>query len=205
MATNSELATETSWTYELGLLKKLWFDTKFRASVHYTDITDYQFMSFPENKWNAVVYNTDVELYGVELELTRSFTHDLSGYLTYAWENWSADDFARTHQLDQGDETYYFMQNIPRNKVTLGLNYKLWEGGVVTLNSQYADDRESKRGNKIADFITVDVGAQHTFNFTDFDFILKGYVNNVTDEEYEMRAGYPMPGITAGILGKVSF
>ena len=54
-------------------------------------------------------------------------------------------------------------------------------------------------------FITVDVGAWHTFNFANFDFILKGYVNNVTDEEYEMRAGYPMPGITAGIFGKLIF
>lgn len=162
-------------------------------------------MTYPENKMTAVVYNTDVELYGVELELTRSFTHDLSGYLSYAWQNWSADDFGQTHPLDPGDEIYYFMQNIPRNRVKLGLNYKLWEGGVVTLNSQYVDDRESKRGKRIADFITVDVGAQHTFNLTHCDFTLKAYVNNVTDEEYEMRAGYPMPGITAGILGKVSF
>ena len=37
------------------------------------------------------------------------------------------------------------------------------------------------------------------------DFILKGYVNNVTDEEYEMRAGYPMPGITTGISGTLRF
>ncbi len=178
---------------------------KFRASIYYTNITDYQFMSYPENKRTAVVYNTDVELYGVELELTRSFTNDLSGYLSYAWENWSTDDFAQTHPSDPGDKIYYFMQNIPRNKVTLGLNYKLWEGGVVTLNSQYMDDRESKRDEKIADFITVDVGARHTFNFANFDFILKGYVNNITDEEYEMRAGYPMPGITAGISGKLIF
>lgn len=162
-------------------------------------------MTYPEDKMKAVVYNTDVELYGVELELTRSFTHDLSGYLTYAWENWSADDYAQVHYLDPGDEIYFSMKNVPRNKVTLGLNYKLWEGGVVTLNSQYVDDRESLRSKTIADFITVNMGAQHTFNFTDFDFILRGYVNNVTDEEYEMRAGYPMPGITAGILGKVNF
>ena len=87
----------------------------------------------------------------------------------------------------------------------MGLNYKLWEGGVVNLNSQYQDDRESKKDEKLEDFITVNIGAQHTFKFTNFDFILKGYVNNVTDEEYEMRAGYPMPGITAGISAKLSY
>ena len=162
-------------------------------------------MSYPENKMTAVVYNTDVELYGVELELTRSFMQDLSGYLSYTWQNWSADDFGRTHPLDSGEETYYFMQNIPRNSVKLGINYKLWKGGMVTLNAQYVDERESKKDEVISDFITVDVGAQHTFNLTYCDFILKGYVNNVTDEEYEMRAGYPMPGITAGISGTLRF
>jgi outer membrane receptor protein involved in Fe transport len=162
-------------------------------------------MSYPENKMAAVVYNTDVDLYGVELELSRSFTHDLSGYLSYTWQNWSADDFGRTHPLDPEEETYYFMENIPRNKVKLGMNYKLWEGGVVTLNAQYVDERESKNGEEVADFITMDVGAKHTFHLTYCDFILNGYVNNVTDEDYEMRAGYPMPGITAGISGTLSF
>jgi len=97
------------------------------------------------------------------------------------------------------------MQNQPKHTVTLGLNYKLWEGGVVTLNSQYIDERESKTERDLDQVITVNVGAQHTFNLTHCDFTLKGYVNNVTNQEYELRAGYPMPGITAGILGKVSF
>jgi outer membrane receptor protein involved in Fe transport len=201
MKENSEFETETSWTYELGLMKELWFDTKFIAAIYYTDITDYQQHNYVSGiPKTAKVYNIDVELYGIELGLTRSFTHDLSGYLSYTWQNWSAEDTP----FDV-EETHYFMQNLPRNKVTLGLNYKLWEGGVVNLNSQYQDDRESKKDEKLEDFITVNIGAQHTFKFTNFDFILKGYVNNVTDEEYELRAGYPMPGITAGILGKVSF
>jgi outer membrane cobalamin receptor len=51
----------------------------------------------------------------------------------------------------------------------------------------------------------MDVGAKHTFHLTYCDFILNGYVNNVIDEDYEMRAGYPMPGITAGISGTLSF
>lgn len=200
MASNPEFETETSWTYEVGFLKELWFDTKFRAATYYTDITDYQQHNYIKNLPSAQVYNIDVELYGVELELTRSFAHDLSGYITYAWKNWSRED----HPFDS-DQTHYFMQNQPRNTVTLGLSYKLWEGGVVTLNSQYIDERKSKKEMELDDVITVNVGAQHTFNLTHCDFTLKGYVNNVTDQEYELRAGYPMPGITAGILGKVSF
>jgi outer membrane receptor protein involved in Fe transport len=184
----------------LGFLKELWFDTKFRGATYYTDITDYQQHNYISGAPSAQVYNIDVQLYGVELELTRSFTHDLSGYIAYTWKNWSRDE----HPFDS-EQTHYFMQNQPRNQVTLGLNYKLWEGGVVTLNSQYLDERDSKVGTTLEDLITVDVAAQHIFNFTHCDLTLKGYVNNVTDQEYELRAGYPMPGVTTGILAKVSF
>jgi outer membrane receptor protein involved in Fe transport len=200
MAANPEFATETSWTYDLGLLKKLWFDTKLRGSVYYTDITDYQQHNYISGAPSAQVYNIDCELYGIELELTRSFTHDLSGYLTYTWQNWSATD----HPFDS-DQTHYFMENQPRNKVGLGLDYKLWEGGVVTLNSRYLDQRESKKDRILDDVITVDVGAQHIFKLAHYDLTLKGYVNNVTDQEYELRSGYPMPGITTGILVKISY
>ncbi len=145
-------------------------------------------------------YNVDARLYGLELELTRRLADGLSGYLIYTWKNWSADD----HPLD-GPNTHYFMQNQPRNIAKAGISYSLWEGGVVTLNSKYIDQRESQTGQKLKDVILVDVGAEHTFNLKHTDFTLKGYVNNVTDQDYELRAGYPMPGITAGIRGEFSF
>jgi len=181
-------------------LKELPFDLKFRAATYYTDITDYQQHNYISGAPSAQVYNIDVALYGVELELTRSITHDLSGYLSYIWKNWSRD----SHPFDT-DQTHYFFENQPRNTVNLGLNYKLWEGGVVTLNSKYFDERESKVGTELDEVIVVNVGAQHTFHLPNFDFRVKGYVNNVTDQDYELRAGYPMPGVTTGILGEIRF
>jgi outer membrane cobalamin receptor len=196
---SDDFETETSWTYEIGGMKTLTQDMKFRSAIYYNDISDYQQMTYNDNA-TYPVYNIDVAVYGVELELTRSFARDLSGYISYVWQNYSVG-----HNPLAGSETNYLMQNLPRNKVNLGLNYKLWEGGVVTLNSQYMGERTSERGKDIADFITVNVGAQHTFELTHCDFTLKAFVNNGTDEEYEMRYGYPMPGINAGISGKVSF
>ena len=196
---SDDFKTETSWTYEIGGMKTLTQDIKFRGAIYYNDISDYQQMTYNDNAIYPV-YNIDVAVYGVELELTRSFARDLSGYISYVWQNYSVG-----HNSLAGSETNYLMQNLPRNKVNLGLNYKLWEGGVVTLNSQYMDERTSERGKDIADLITVNVGAQHTFELTHCDFTLKAFVNNVTDEEYEMRYGYSMPGINAGISGKVSF
>ena len=121
---NSEFETETSWTYEIGFLKDLWFDTKFTGSAYYIDITDYQHMNYVSVAATGRLYNVDAKLYGIELGLTRSLVHDLSGYLYYAWQNWSKEDFPLAPE-----EEHHFMQNLPRNKVTLGLNYKLWENG----------------------------------------------------------------------------
>ncbi|MFP3870533.1 MAG: hypothetical protein ACLFVT_06610 [Syntrophobacteria bacterium] len=186
----------------MGFLQKLWFDTRLRGSLYYTDISDYQVHNYVSGlEKTAIVYNTDVELYGFELELTRRFTHKLGGYFTYTWQNWSADQFPL-----EAEASHYFMQNLPRNKVTMGVSYGLWENGLVTLNARWLDSRESKGGETIHDFATVDVGAQHLFELMDgSSFVVKGYVNNVTDEDYEMRYGYPMPGITAGISGRLNF
>lgn len=200
MAANPELETETSWTYEIGLLKNLWFGSKLRAATYYMDISDYQQHNYISGEPSAQVYNIDVELYGVELELSKSFSNGLRGYLSYTWKDWSNED----HPFDS-EKTHYFMENQPQNSVKLGLDYRLWEGGLVTLNSKYIDERESKQDVALNDALIVDVGAQHTFNLQYTDFTLKGYVNNVTDEDYELRAGYPMPGINTGIRGEFKF
>jgi outer membrane receptor protein involved in Fe transport len=134
-------------------------------------------------------------VYGVELELSRSFTQDLSGYLAYTYMDWSAD----SHPMDTED-THYLLQNQPRNKVVLGLNYKLWENGVVELNAKYIGERYNKSDETMADVIVVDIGAQHTFKLPhECELVLKGYVNNVTDQDYQLRYGYDMPGTNCGI------
>lgn len=201
MAVNPEYETETAWTYETGLKKYLGFATTFRAAAYYTDISDYQQHNYQASAMDVVQsYNVDTQVYGLELDLTRRLSEGLSGYLVYTWKNWSTED----HPLDDPN-THYFMQNQPRNIVKAGVNYSLWEGGVVTLNSKYIDQRESQSGKKLKEVILVDVGAEHTFSLEHRELKLKGYVNNVTDQDYKLRAGYPMPGITAGIQAELSF
>jgi outer membrane receptor protein involved in Fe transport len=140
-------------------------------------------------------------VYGVELELSRSFRQDLSGYLAYTYQDWNAD----SHPLDT-EKTSYLLQNQPRNKVVMGLDYKLWQGGAVTLNAKYIGKRYSQEDITMRDVIIVDVGARHTFKLPHgCNFILRGYVNNVTNQEYELHYGYEMPGTTAGMSATLRF
>ena len=141
------------------------------------------------------MYNIDMLVYGVEAELSRSFRQDLSGYLAYTYQDWNADN----HPMDT-ENTHYLLQAQPRNKVVLGFDYKLWEDGVVNLNAKYIGDRYNKQHEIMHDVIVVNVGAQHTFWLPkDCQLVLKGYVNNVTNQQYQLRYGYDMPGTNAGI------
>lgn len=178
----------------------LGFGTKLRAAAYYMDISDYQQHNYIPGEPSAQVYNIDVELYGVELELSKSFSNGLDGYLAYTWKDWSHED----HPFDS-EGTHYFMENQPQNTVKLRLSYRLWEGGRVSLNARYMDERQSKQDEELGSVTTVNVGAEHTFDLKYTDCTLKGYVKNVTDEEYQLRAGYPMPGITTGIRAEFRF
>jgi outer membrane cobalamin receptor len=182
-------------------VKEVLEDTKFRAAFYYSDISDYQQHNYISGAPSAIVYNIDMIVYGVELELSRSFRHDLSGYLAYTYQDWNAEN----HPMDTVN-THYLLQNQPRNKVVMGLNYKLWEGGVVNLNIKYIGERYNKQHDTMEDVMLVDVGAEHTFKLPhDCEFTLKGFVNNVTDQEYQLHYGYDMPGVTAGISATLNF
>ena len=176
-------------------------NTKFRAAAFYQDITDYQQHNYIQAEPVALVYNIDMEVYGVELELSRNFRNDVSGYLAYTYQNWHAD----SHPMDTED-THYLLQNQPKNRVVLGLAYKLWKNGVVEINANYLGRRYSKQDDRMDDITIVNIGAEHTFKLPqNCEFILKGYVNNVTDRDYQLRYGYDMPGVTAGISGTLAF
>ena len=194
---NPEFKTETSWTYEIGGSKEIFKDTIFRTAVFYSDISDYQQHSYSAN----LVYNKDVVLYGLELELVRNFKCDVSGYISYTAQDWDVED----HPLDD-ENTSYFMQAQPKQRAVLGLNYKMWEGGLVNMNVKYYDKRLSQSEDVMREVVVMNAGVEHTFKLPhDCAFTIKGYVNNITDQDYQLHYGYDMPGCTAGISGTLAF
>ena len=193
--------TETSWTYEIGAVKKILKDTKLLTSFYYMDISHYQQHNYTATVREEQTYNIDMLVYGLELGVTRRFSQDLSGYLTYTYQDWNAEN----HPMD-GEDTAYLLQNQPRNKVVMGVDYKLWENGGLTLNAKYVGKRYSQENVTMQDVIIVDVGAHHTFKLPHNCVVtVKGYVNNVTDQEYQLRYGYDMPGTTAGLSATLKF
>ncbi len=171
------------------------------TALYYTDISDYQQHNYISGATSSLVYNIDMTVWGFEVGLSRSFSHDLSGYAGYTYMDWDAE----SHPMDTAN-THYFLQALPNHKAVMGLNYKLWEGGLVSLNAKYYSSRLSKKRDRMEPVLIVDAGAEHTFELPmDTSLTLKGYVNNVTDQDYQLHYGYDMPGVTAGISATLNF
>ena len=169
--------------------------------MFYSDISDYQQHNYISAAPSAIVYNIDMEVWGAEIQLTRSFNHQTSGYIGYSYMDWDAEK----HPMDT-ENTHYFLQALPEHKAFLGLNHKLWEGGLVSLNAKYYSSRRSKQKDRMEPVLIVNVGAEHTFQLPyDSSFTIKGYVNNVTDQDYQLHYGYDMPGVTAGVSASLNF
>ncbi len=72
------------------------------------------------------------------------------------------------------------------------------------LNGRWIYARESRDGLTVPAFTTVNLGAEHTFRWTDrTNVTVSAFVDNIFEEDYEERFGYPMPGVIAG--GTVRF
>lgn len=201
MQANPDFKTETAWTYEIGATKKILSDSTLTLSLFYSDISDYQQHNYISAAPSAIVYNIDMTVWGVETQLSRSFSRKTSGYIGYSYTDWDAE----SHPMDT-ENTHYFMQALPKHKAFLGLNHKLWEGGLVSLHAKYYSSRLSKREDRMEPVLIVDVGAEHTFQLPqDCSFTVRGYVNNVTDQDYQLHYGYDMPGTTAGMSATLNF
>jgi len=142
-----------------------------------------------------------MRLWGAEFQLSRRLSEKLSGYISYTYLDWDAD----SHPMDTED-THYLFQTLPQHQGVISLNYRLWEDGLVSLNGKYFGSRLSKREDRMSSVFILDVGAEHTFWLPhDTSFTVRGWVNNVTNQDYQLRYGYDMPGTTAGISGTINF
>lgn len=166
--------------------------------LHYiSDYLNHVFAAFSPAQYGRLnnVYNlNNVKVYGIEVELLRSFSHTINGYLNYVWQGY------HTSALPFGTaETFFLSESLPKHKITFSLKYRLLEDTLLMLNGRWMYARKSMEGVTVPAFTTVNLGAEHTFRLRDRSNVtVSAFVDNIFDEDYEERFGYPMPGITVG-------
>jgi outer membrane receptor protein involved in Fe transport len=179
-----------------------------RLSAYYYSVDDYIMFRF-DPTWRGV-YNIDrAELYGASLDGKVPLTDWLSGNLTLTWQkSKKKGDIYDTAGLT--DEIDY----LPEWKAGAGLEFKLPLDSVLGLTLRYVGERQALYG------YSSGWPAQQAFKLVELDAYttvdinlkvplgrhaeLSCYAENLFDEAYEERFGYPMPGLVIGAALKLT-
>jgi len=135
------------------------------------------------------------------LEFTGTYTAgDFSAYANAAYERAAGRDIVTSQfNFDPGDLVYIATHYIPLDhqqivSLSAGASYS-WDGTVLSTDLIYGSglrrDGATPNGDHVPDYVQVNVGAKHTFDFGDgFDGLTARFdVINLFDEKYEIRDG----------------
>jgi iron complex outermembrane receptor protein len=179
--------------------------------MYYYNIDDYIVLRFDPN-WRGA-YNIDkVELWGGSLEGKAYITDWLSAWanITYQKSKKEGDSFDTAHLTDELDY-------LPEWKGNLGLEFRLPYQAVLITNIRYVGDQHTIYAYStgwgwppVANFKLVELDS-----YTTADAELKVpvtkygeigiYAQNLFNNSYEERFGYPMSGRIVGASVKLTF
>jgi iron complex outermembrane receptor protein len=182
-----------------------------RIAMYYYNIDDYIVLRFDPN-WRGA-YNIDkVELWGGSLEGKAYITDWLSAWanITYQKSKKEGDSFDTAHLTDELDY-------LPEWKGNLGLEFRLPYQAVLITNIRYVGDQHTIYAYStgwgwppVANFKLVELDS-----YTTADAELKVpvtkygeigiYAQNLFNNSYEERFGYPMSGRIVGASAKLTF
>lgn len=221
------LDPEHGIAYDLVLMRRLWKDINLKVNYAFYEIRDYitlsanrKYAKYIPSKSNPVppgIEYSDAKInlekvhrHGVEVELNGHILSNLSFYLSYAWQDLESKgpELAGKEELD--DRAKY--------RVNAGLRYSLFKNTLLMLDYKFQDEQVAYSAEEVEEdvwvFYSVPMDSYDVFDFAveqtlfkEYGFIkdgvLKFYVNNLFDEDYENSRGYPMTDRTIG--GAISF
>jgi iron complex outermembrane receptor protein len=204
--------------YDLVLTRRLWKDINLKVDFSYYELNDYV-VSCTDSDYNAQglwgrsrKLNLDqVIKEGIELELNGHIFDPLSFYVSYSYTDWR---YHGPHTAPYGEAAEQ-LDDRAKNRVNAGLRYNIYKDTTLLLDYKYQEKQiqivceEEHEG--LGDWYCYD-NPMDKYDVFDFaieqklykkygfmkDVVLKLYVNNLFDEEYENSRGYPMTDRTYG-------
>ncbi|GHD09041.1 TonB-dependent receptor [Halioglobus japonicus] len=181
-------------TYEIGL-KSEWFDNRlrFNATAFYSDYTDKQeevITNLGDGNVTTIVNNAaDVEISGLELELTAQISRSLSGFLNTGFIDAEFSDFTVSDsEGNPVDNSGLELRNAPESTLNVGLDYYLPMGAIelgLHYNYRWRDEYHTILNNDERGL--VDAGGFHSasvdLNWGEH-FTISVYGRNIGDERY---------------------
>ena len=206
--------------YDFVVSRRLFKDIHLKFNYAYYEIKDYLAWNWdyaentpsrtntvtPGMEYSDYVINLEkVIRHGIELQLNGHLTDKLSFYLGYAYQT-----FENKGGEPAGETA---IDNLAKNRVNGGLRYQLFRNTHVLLDYKFQDDQVVQNAEEVSAgewvFNEVAMDAYHVFDlavqqnlFEKWGLlknaVLKVYVNNLLDEDYENLSGYPATDRTFG-------
>ena len=214
------LEPEHGIAYDFVFMRRLWKDINLKANYAFYEIKDYiahnrTYAKHIPSESNPVPPGLEysdakinlekVHRHGVELELNGHILDNLSFYVSYAYQELKSKGSEPAGKTELADR--------PKHRVNAGLRYNLFENTLLMLDYKFQDKQVAYSADEVAEdewvFYRVPMDAYDLFDFAieqtlfkEYGFIKDGvvkfYVNNLLDEEYENSRGYPMTDRTFG-------
>ncbi len=195
---NPDLEPEESTTIEGGV--ELSHEKKATVSVVYFNRTSENFITFDPNTFVNLNATNDIEVDGVEVELSTNVLEDklsIKGNYTYT-------------NIDKLDDNI----RIPEHMINMSVGYQLGEKTYTSLSYQYNTERADNDFAN-ADPITFEPAQVTLDEFGILDFyishqLLKNFsvyaaMNNITNEDYQEIFGFNTRGRNARIGFNLAF
>lgn len=193
---NKNLKSETSLNMEGGLFFGFTGIIKGKIEVDYTYIfAENKIVWIPQSTGYWAPFNiaeSKSNNYAVSLNLSKAFSESISIDLSSGAQFTNTKKTSSSYLNDPTKNKYIPYIPLQAIKISMGINYDFWELNIFySHNGKRYSDYENK--NSMNSYNSVDMNIGATFKVYDFVNKLQLEINNITNTEYEIISGYPMP------------
>ena len=200
---NTGFSVEESYQYEVGIEQEFFDFLTAKARYYYYDIDDY-IASTSVRGVGTVVYNIgEVTINGFELELGADLPYGFHIWGNFTYQDSEKDD----DPWDTDNQFTSQLPDFPEKMFNFGIEYKYEEVFSAEFFVNYVDSREHFDGTDLEEldsYILLNFNATYRFWECETASAEAFFAaENITDEDYEEREGYPQPGVS--VLGGMKF
>ena len=201
--TNFEFAFRSQWPQQ---------DITLNANLFFSEWEDQQ-VTIPgpsDIVLDTLILNAgSSEIYGLEVELRKTFTDTLDMFVTVGLVDTEFQDFpfavdSSGDPVNTEDPSYANLagnefNSAPQTSLAVGLSYEMPNGFFVSGNASYAgsqfSDVTNLRDNEVGEYTLVNARAGYRRD----NWAITGFVNNLFDERFVGRQGLSTVSTSSGI------
>lgn len=180
---------------------------ELQADVYYNEVENKIVATPTSNFFRWTMINLgEVEIRGIDVAIQSGWQWgkevSLTGRINYTYQK--AQDFTDSYDEFYGGQIPYIPWH--SGSAAVNMNWRLWEANYSFI---YTGERYSSQANILANYqlpwYTSDFSVARTIRTVPGDLKLTLEVNNLFNQQYEVVACYPMPGINFRFIAQYTF